>query len=106
MMLLAKKNSCKHVTSAIAQYFTLPIFCQAIRKTFLNISCIGGAVYLNFKVKATISMMKVDPMLSLPQAMWMVKYSENECRDRTIQAYDVGMRSVCLVWALLGHRRC
>jgi len=30
-------------------------------------------------------MMKAHPTLSLPQAMWMAKFSESECKNRTMQ---------------------
>ena len=43
----------------------------------------GGAA--NPCIKVTVSMMKVHPMLTLPQAMWMAKFSETECKDRTMQ---------------------
>ena len=51
--------------------------------TFLNMSGTGGAA--DPRVKAAVRMMKVHPMLSLPQAMWMAKFSESECKNRTMQ---------------------
>ena len=43
----------------------------------------GGAA--NPRVKAAVRMMKAHPMLSLPQAKWMAKFSESECKNRTMQ---------------------
>ena len=37
------------------------------------------------RVKAALRMMKVHPTLSLPQAMRMAKFSESECKNRTMQ---------------------
>ena len=84
MMLLAKKkNSRLHVTSTFACLFTLPIVRQASGKTFPNMSGTGGAA--DPRVKAAVRMMKVHATLSLPQAMWMAKFSESECKNRTMQ---------------------
>ena len=84
MMLLAKKkNSRLHVTSTFARHFTLPIVRQPSGKTFPNMSGTGGAA--DPRVKAAVRMMKVHAMLSLPQAMWMAKFSESECKNRTMQ---------------------
>ena len=43
----------------------------------------GGAA--DPRVKAAVRMMKVHATLSLPQAMWMAKFSESECKNRTMQ---------------------
>ena len=43
----------------------------------------GGAA--DPRVKAAVRMMKAHPTLSLPQAMWMAKFSESECKNRTMQ---------------------
>jgi len=43
----------------------------------------GGAA--DPRIKAAVRMMKAHPMLSLPQAMWMAKFSESECKNRTMQ---------------------
>ena len=84
MMLLAKKkNSRLHVTSTFAHLFTLPIVRQASRKSFPNMSVTGGAA--DSRVKAAVRMMKVHPTLSLPHAMWMAKFSESKCKNRTMQ---------------------
>ena len=83
MMLLAEKNSRLHVTSTFACLFTLPIVRQASGKTFPNMSGTGGAA--DPRVKAAVRMMKVHATLSLPQAMWMAKFSESECKNRTMQ---------------------
>jgi hypothetical protein len=83
MMLLAKKNSRLHVTSTFACLFTLPIVRQASGKTFPNMSGTGGAA--DPHVKAAVRIMKVHTTLSLPQAMWMAKFSESECKNRTMQ---------------------
>ena len=83
MMLLAKKNSRLHVTSTFARYFTLLIVHQPSGKTFPNMPGTGGAADL--RVKAAVRMMKVHPTLSLPQAMWIAKFSESECKNHTMQ---------------------
>ena len=84
MMLLAKKkNSRLHVTSTFARHFTLPIVRQPSGRTFPNMPGTGGAA--DPRVKAAVHMMKAHPTLSLPQAMWMAKFSESECKNRTMQ---------------------
>ena len=83
MLLTKKKNSRLHVTSTLARHFTLPIVRQPSGKTFPNMSGTGGAA--DPRVKAAVRMMKAHPTLSLPQAMWMAKFSESECKNRTMQ---------------------
>ena len=83
MLLAKKKNSRLHVTSTFACLFTLLIVRQASGKTFPNMSGTGGAA--DPRVKAAVRMMKVHATLSLPQAMWMAKFSESECKNRTMQ---------------------
>jgi hypothetical protein len=51
--------------------------------TFPNMSGTGGAA--DPRVKVAVRMMKVHPTLSLPQAMWMAKFSKSECKNRTMQ---------------------
>ena len=80
---VSKKNSRLHVTSTFACLFTLPIVRQASGKTLPNMSGTGGAA--DPRVKAAVRMMKAHPTLSLPQAMWMAKFSESECKNRTMQ---------------------
>jgi len=72
-----------HVTSTFACLFTLPIVRQASGKTFPSMSGTGGAA--DPRVKVAVRMMKVHATLSLPQAMWMAKFSESKCRNRTMQ---------------------
>ena len=46
-------------------------------------SSTGGAA--DPRVKAAVHMMKAHPTVSLPQAMLLAKFSESECKNRTIQ---------------------
>jgi len=78
-----KKNSRLHVTSTLARHFTLPIVRQPSGKIFPNMSGTGGAA--DPRVKVALRMLKEHPTLSLPQAMMLAKFSDSECKNRTMQ---------------------
>ena len=78
-----EKLSTNDVTSLISPISTLEVFRHGLLKFFVTMSRSESST--DPRYRRAVRELKEHPTLKLPSAMWLARFTEEECKDRTIQ---------------------